>query len=84
MATVDQSMVFSHLSSFAKNECALNWSLFDLRTYDGRTGRFHNPDPMWRYASPLITSDFALSATFAPVDEDGLASCFESALQRKD
>ncbi len=36
----------SYQSPFAEKERALNWSLFDLRTYDGRTGRFHSPDPM--------------------------------------
>lgn len=52
--TTRGTVTYSYQGTFAEKERALNWSLFDLRTYDGRTGRFHNPDPMWQYASPYM------------------------------
>ena len=34
------SVVYSYQGTFAENERALNWSLFDLHSYDGRSGPY--------------------------------------------
>lgn len=39
---------------FAEKDRHLNWTTFDLRTYDSRLGRFHNVDPMKEFHSPFM------------------------------
>ena len=50
----DVPVYYAYQATFAENELALNWSLFDLSSNDGLLGRFHSPDPMRQYASPYI------------------------------
>ncbi|MBI1289194.1 MAG: hypothetical protein GC178_16630 [Flavobacteriales bacterium] len=50
----DGAASYGYQGEFAERDRNLKWVSFDLRTYDGRLGRFHNVDPMLQFHSPFL------------------------------